>query len=191
LAAAVGRALPRTDAGVACRVTATYAPVELGVDPSQFDAVVLGSPVYGDRWLEAARQYASMAAPSLQGRLVWLFSVGCTAAPATALTAPDEVSTLARLVQARGQRVLSGRVERRILSSNERAVLDGSVMPIGDMRDWSAVSAWCEDIAREIAATRVTSCALASDPETRPDAAFASKRALRMARMRLVPHAVC
>ena len=45
-------------------------------DPAAYDAVVLGSAVYGGSWLEPARDLAHRQVAVLRTRPLWLFSSG-------------------------------------------------------------------------------------------------------------------
>jgi menaquinone-dependent protoporphyrinogen oxidase len=57
-------------------LTAATLHAENRPDPSAFDAVVLGSGVYGGSWLEPARELAHRHAAVLRARPLWLFSSG-------------------------------------------------------------------------------------------------------------------
>src|SRR5688572_25920553 len=55
-------------------------------DLEAYDAVVLGSAVYADRWLHASRHFAQSNVKALGTRAVWLFASGPVGEPPGALT---------------------------------------------------------------------------------------------------------
>jgi menaquinone-dependent protoporphyrinogen oxidase len=132
-------------------VFAVLAPVQRCPDPRRFDAVVLGSALYDGRWLEPARRYAESMGEELRDRPTWLFSSGVLAGMHGAGEDRDEGQRMASLVGARAHRLFAGRLERRLLSSAERAVWRGGSGGAGDFRDWSAVGEWSCQIADDLA----------------------------------------
>ncbi|MGY1718482.1 flavodoxin domain-containing protein [Blastococcus sp. SYSU DS0552] len=151
IAAELARGLSASPAGRSGRLSATLAPVELLPDPADFDAVVLGSAVYSGRWLEPARRYVEAVAPELLRRPTWLFSSGLGAShPRCSDGGDGDARSFGDRIGARGHRLFSGRLERRLLSAAER-----SVWPTGgaggDLRNWGAVRSWAEEIATEAA----------------------------------------
>jgi menaquinone-dependent protoporphyrinogen oxidase len=143
IAAALARALQRTGSGRHPHVRIVLAPVQRRPDPRDFDAVVLGSPVYADGWLESARSYADAVAAHLCGRPTWLFSSGLTTQSA------EEVRRIGPSIGARDHRIFGGRLEPRLLSAAERR--DWPVGGAEDVRNWSAVREWSAQIVTELA----------------------------------------
>src|SRR4051794_18646655 len=47
-----------------------------GPGPRDYDAIVLGSPVFDGRWMPDAEAYVEQHSAALQTHHVWLFSVG-------------------------------------------------------------------------------------------------------------------
>ncbi|WP_409332750.1 flavodoxin domain-containing protein [Trujillonella humicola] len=146
IAAALARDLAATG-----RIAATAVPVENRPDPSRFDAVVLGSAVYGGSWLPAAREFATAHAGVLRSRPLWLFSSGPIGPAPFPDAEPYDAATLRDLLGPRGHRVLPGRLEPGLLSFAERAVATAMRAPAGDSRDWALVRSWAAEIAAEIA----------------------------------------
>jgi menaquinone-dependent protoporphyrinogen oxidase len=124
------------------------APVQRCPDPAGFDAVVLGSALYGCRWLEPARRFAETTAPQLRDRTTWLFSSGL-AGPADRQR-DDDAGEVGDLVGARGSGLFPGRLERRLLTSAERHLWGTATATTGDFRDWSAVRRWSEQITADL-----------------------------------------
>jgi menaquinone-dependent protoporphyrinogen oxidase len=154
LAATVARELDRAGAMRGSRLTAVLAPVQRQPDAVHFDAVVLGSAVYGGRWLEPALSWVEDMSAELRERPVWLFSSGLPAAPAAGRLTGDG-RWVADAIGAREHRLLGGRVERRLLSTAERSAWPASPAWAGDHRNWPAVREWCARIAHEVAARPV------------------------------------
>ena len=113
-----------------------------------FDAVVLGSPVYGGRWLEAARRLLSEQSEALAARPVWLFSVGPVGDPPKP-DAPErgELRDAAAAIGAREHRVFTGRLDHSLLSRTERLMVRAVRAPDGDFRDWEEIRTWTRSIA--------------------------------------------
>jgi menaquinone-dependent protoporphyrinogen oxidase len=126
-------------------VTAEHAP-----DPTPYDAVVLGSAVYVGRWLEPAGDWAAAWAGVLRERPVWLFSSGPIGAPPFPPDEPHDVVPLSRMTGARGHATFPGRLDKALLGFGERAMVTAMRAPLGDFRDWAAVSRWADEIATDL-----------------------------------------
>jgi menaquinone-dependent protoporphyrinogen oxidase len=151
IACALGRAIQQSDP----RLTAVVLPVEQQPDPGQFDAVVVGSAVYAGRWLLNARTYVTEHAGVLRDRPVWLFSSGPIGSPPYPEDESYDVGALRALIGARGHRTFPGRLETRLLSFGERAMVTAMRAPVGDFRDWDAVAAWGAELAQQVAGAAV------------------------------------
>ena len=150
LAQAMGQALQ------AHGVTAQISDID-GVPASgagaveDFDAVVLGSALYSQHWLEAATRFASERSQVLQGRPVWLFSSGAVGNPSMH-EGPQELTELRQLTGAREHRIFPGRLDEDELDVEERAVVTELGAAGGDYRDWAAVRAWAAQVADALTA---------------------------------------
>ena len=151
IARAIGDRLEAGSAGRACGLTAVVLPVEQHPDPASYDAVVLGSAVYAGRWLEPAREYATRYASALRERPVWLFSSGPIGAPPFPPDEPHDAGPMRQVTGARAHRVFPGRLDKQLLSFGERAMVTAMRAPVGDFREWSAVSAWADAVAAQLA----------------------------------------
>jgi len=154
MAGSMSRWLAESAAGQELGVTAVLQKADHHPDPAGFDAVLVGSAVYGGRWLEPARDWVSAHAAALRDRPVWLFSSGPIGAPPFPPDEPHDVHPLAQLVGARGHRVFPGRLDTNLLSFGERAMVTAMRAPLGDFRDWDAVRGWTDEIAAELRALR-------------------------------------
>ncbi len=122
-------------------------------DLETYDAVLIGSAVYVDRWLRASRHFAKSNAKTLMKRAVWLFASGPVGEPPGALTESPETAQLAEAVGARGYRTFAGRLRTSDLSTDERAGIRGAHVADGDYRDWHEIRTWAEEIADALVAS--------------------------------------
>ncbi len=143
-------------------IAATARDVETVDDLIPYDAVIVGSAVYAGHWLKEASRFVRSHDARLAARPVWMFSSGPVGKTATAHepVESEEVAELARIVGARGHRTFAGSLDRATLdgahlSSVERFVAKRFVAE-GDFRDWPAIDAWADGIARALDATTAT-----------------------------------
>lgn len=120
-----------------------------------FDAVVLGSAIYHERWLWEGRRLLRRVRGELAGAPVWLFSsgpVGGTADSEALIAAgcgggtsvlPDLMPAL-RGAHVIGHATFSGRVDGRAVGMLERD------FPRGDWRDFRQVASWGRLVGDEI-----------------------------------------
>jgi menaquinone-dependent protoporphyrinogen oxidase len=111
------------------------------------DAIVLGSAIYGGRWLDPARDLAGKRAYELTGRPIWLFSVGPIGDPLKPEDAgPDGISETIERLGARGHEIFAGKLDYSKLGRLERLMVRALHAPAGDFRDWDAIRAWARSI---------------------------------------------
>jgi menaquinone-dependent protoporphyrinogen oxidase len=117
----------------------------------EYNAVVLGSPVYRFRWLRAARAFVRAHEDALRDRDVFLFS----SVPVTnGLRAPNSsygVSSVENRTGARGHRMLTGKLDPSRLGAGERAIARMWGVKAGDFRDWDAIGSWATEIVDRVA----------------------------------------
>jgi menaquinone-dependent protoporphyrinogen oxidase len=119
-----------------------------------YDAFVIGSAVYVGRWLDTARDLVEAHVPALAGLPVWLFSSGPLGPPDALKPEGDPVDAAALIaaVGAEDHRVFAGRLDRRLLSFGEKAVVLAVRAPEGDFRDWEEIDGFAADIAGHLKA---------------------------------------
>ncbi len=117
-----------------------------------YDAVVIGSGVYGGRWMEEARTFVDHHAEALATRPVWLFSSGPLGDPPKPAGDATDVPPIAERLVARGHRTFGGRLDRPELGFMERTIANVVRAPDGDFRDWEAIRAWAGEISAELSA---------------------------------------
>lgn len=160
--------------GIAERIAVTLERNDLPVvfkpfhavgDLDRFDAFVLGSSVYMGAWERHASNFVRTHAAALALRPVWLFSSGPIGTETMdkqgrdVLDAarPKEFAEFTGLIKPRDERVFFGAYDptRKDATFMERIVSKmpaiRDAMPIGDYRDWPAIEAWAEGIARTLA----------------------------------------
>ena len=130
-------------------------PVSRVSDLNSYSAVVLGSAVYIGRWRKEAARFLKANEKVLAERLVWLFSSGPTGkGDPVKLTNgwrfPKALQSVADRIQPRGVTVLNGAVDPAKLSGVEKWMINKVNAPLGDSRDWDAVTSWAEAIADEL-----------------------------------------
>jgi len=143
-----------------------------------YDAYVVGSGAYAFHWMKEATQFVRHNAGMLSTRPLWLFSSG-PVGPETVdkngndvlVTArPKEFPELAAIVIPRGEQVFFDAYDpdaapvdlaERFMHGFMRfmpSVRDA--LPAGDFRDWPAIEAWAQQIARDLNAPRVVATAV-------------------------------
>jgi menaquinone-dependent protoporphyrinogen oxidase len=124
--------------------------------PGAMDAVVLGSGVFAGHWHKPAVAYARRYEAELATRPVWLFSSGPIgeARPNQALPEPTDLNELRRKVRPVDHQVFWGAVDRAAIKDSDLGFLERKIterfIPEGDWRDWPAIDAWADDIARRL-----------------------------------------
>jgi menaquinone-dependent protoporphyrinogen oxidase len=115
-----------------------------------WDAVILGSALYAAHWQREAGRFVMHHRAALADRPVWLFSSGPldTRQAAANLPITQQAAAIVEGVAYREHRTFGGRLA-------PDAPVDPQVLkthPIGDFRDWEAISAWAGMIATSLEA---------------------------------------
>ena len=122
----------------------------------RFEAVVLGSPVYGGHWEEEAIDFVRRNAAALAGRPLWTFSVGWHAHHRGLLRKESwsdakGLAELERLLPPRDHRFFAGALSPAELPFGQRTAFRLAGGQYGDFRDWAAIDAWTDEIAQQLA----------------------------------------
>jgi menaquinone-dependent protoporphyrinogen oxidase len=117
---------------------------------TDYDAVVLGSAVYGGHWLKQARKFAERNEAGLRSMPVWLFSSGPVGAPVRPAEPAVDAIEWTRRLNARGHETFAGRIDRDQLGWGERFGLRKLGVQDGDYRSWLEVGRWARSIAAEL-----------------------------------------
>jgi len=126
-------------------------PVDTVEDPGSYDALVIGSAVYYGSWLKEATEWVLRNQAILAQSPVWLFSSGPLGTDVKdAEQQPKESAEFQQALGPRDQRIFFGVLDHNKLSFPERMVVKAVRAPEGDFRDWQAIDAWAESIARDL-----------------------------------------
>jgi menaquinone-dependent protoporphyrinogen oxidase len=122
---------------------------------ASYGAVVLGSGVYVGRWRKEAARFLKANEQLLAERLVWLFSSGPSGeGDPVELTdgwrLPKALQPVADRIQPRDIAVFHGVVDEKKLGAVERWMIKNVNAPLGDFRDWDAITAWANAIANAL-----------------------------------------
>ena len=124
-----------------------------------YEAVVVGSAIHNQAWLPPALEFLTQHGPELSKRPVWAFSVGMSDGLPKLFRGRGAELQKQRLEQTqfqdvslRGHAVFSGVYEASQLSAPLRTLFRLSGGQFGDLRDWSAIDAWTDQIRGELAA---------------------------------------
>ncbi|MBN1220058.1 MAG: flavodoxin domain-containing protein [Anaerolineae bacterium] len=131
-------------------------------DLTPYQAVVLGSAVYIGKWRKEAAKFLQANEKMLAERQVWLFSSGPTGEgePAELLQGwrlPKAQQTIADRIQPRDVAVFQGNVNMNKVNFIEKWIIKNVKAPVGDFRDWEAITAWATTIAAALKEAAQTS----------------------------------
>ena len=123
----------------------------------RFDAVVLGSAVYGGNWEPEAVGFVGRNAAVLAGRPLWTFSVGWLAHHRGLLRKESwsdakGLAELDRLLPTRDHRFFAGALSPAELPLGRRTAFRLAGGRYGDFRDWDAIDGWTDEIAGQLLA---------------------------------------
>lgn len=127
-------------------------PADRVSDLTPYNAVVLGSAVYVGKWRKEAATFLEANEKELADRPVWLFSSGPSGeGDPVELTKgwrfPEDQQPVADRIQPRDIAIFHGVLDTKKLSLPERLIIKGIKAPVGDFRDWEAITSWAAAIA--------------------------------------------
>jgi len=130
-------------------------PADRVSDLTPYQAVVLGSAVYIGQWRKEAVKFLKANETVLAEKPVWLFSSGPTGEgdPVELVQGwrfPGKLQPIADRIQPRDVAVFHGAVDVGKLNFIEKRMLKTVKAPIGDFRDWDAITSWATAIADEL-----------------------------------------
>jgi menaquinone-dependent protoporphyrinogen oxidase len=128
-------------------------PVKEIRDPSTFQVVIVGSAVYIGQWRKEAVKFIKSHEQRLQKLPVWLFSSGPSGEgdPVELLDGwrlPGKLQESVDRIQPRDVAVFHGYVDMDKVNFLERSMITNVKAPVGDFRDWEAISTWAAGVAR-------------------------------------------
>lgn len=136
-------------------LVAEVLPADRAGDLTPYQAVVLGSAVYMGRWRKEAATFLEANAEQLAERPVWIFSSGPTAEGdpvqlGEGWAFPEGLQSIADSIQPRDNTVFHGVMNLEKASFFEKLIIKLVKAPVGDFRDWDAITAWAQAIAGEL-----------------------------------------
>lgn len=139
------------DAGL----TVDVLPVDQVDGISDYHAVVLGSAVYTGHWRQDAIAFLEANEYTLADMPVWFFSSGPTGTgdPVELMKGwnfPKAQQLIANHIRPRDTSLFHGNLDMKKLGFAERILIKGINAPIGDFRDWNAITAWANAIAEAL-----------------------------------------
>lgn len=127
-------------------------PTDRVGDLSTYKAVVLGSAVYIGQWRKEAVKFLKANETILAERPVWLFSSGPIGEGdpvelAQGWQFPGKLQPIADRIRPRDIAVFHGNVNMKKLNLIEKWMINNVKAPLGDFRDWEAITSWAMAIA--------------------------------------------
>jgi menaquinone-dependent protoporphyrinogen oxidase len=124
-------------------------------DLSDYDAVVFGSAVYIGGWRKEAVKFLKENEAALAERPVWIFSSGPAGEgdPVELLDGwrfPEKLQPIADRIRPRDIAVFHGNVDLEKVNRLEKYMINTVKSPVGDFRDWEAITSWAKGIADEL-----------------------------------------
>jgi menaquinone-dependent protoporphyrinogen oxidase len=119
---------------------------------ASYEAVVIGSAVYGGVWLPEAKDFIERFQKELAGKEIWVFSSG----PAThddpvkvlgGWHSPENLEETLAIIRPQATALFSGKIDATKLSAQDYLVSSSLRGTSGDYRNWSAIEGWAEEIA--------------------------------------------
>lgn len=124
-------------------------------DLNSYKAVVLGSAVYIGRWRKEAATFLKTNEKVLAEQLVWLFSSGPTGKGDPVKLAegwefPKNLQSIAKNIKPHEIKLFHGNVEMKKLNFIHKFMIKKVEAPVGDFRDWDAITSWATSIADKL-----------------------------------------
>jgi len=160
--AEIGTAIARVLEAAGIEVDVVDPERVTSVDP--YDAIILGSAIYGGRWLASARDLVDREETGLRERRVWLLSSGPIGEPPRPRQVPADGLAIEERIGAVDHQVFEGKLDRSGLGFGEKLMASSVRADPGDYRPWDAVLEWARWIV----------IALAAEPAAAPTATTAA-----------------
>ena len=130
-------------------------PADKVTDLDPYKAVILGSAVYIGGWRKQAARFLKANEKALAEKMVWLFSSGPTGQgdPVELVKGwrfPKALQHIADRVKPRDIVLFQGAAFPEKLSAISRWMMRKVKAPLGDFRDWNAITVWAATIADKL-----------------------------------------
>ena len=130
-------------------------PTDSVSDLAPYQAIVLGSAVYVGLWRKEAVAFLEANEMAMAKMPVWFFSSGPTGEgdPAQLMQGwrfPEAQQPIADRIQPRDTAFFHGFLDMKKVNLAEKLVIKGLKAPVGDFRDWDAITSWAAAIANAL-----------------------------------------
>jgi len=130
-------------------------PADNVKDITPYKAVIIGSASYIGQWRKEAVKLLSNNEKSLAGQQVWLFSSGPLGeGDAVELMKgwrfPEKLRPVIDRIQPRDITVFHGAIDMNKLNALEKFAIKKVKSPVGDFRNWDAITSWAKSISQEL-----------------------------------------
>jgi menaquinone-dependent protoporphyrinogen oxidase len=127
-------------------------PADRVSDLAPYKAIVLGSAVYVGQWRKEAVAFLEANEKAMAKMPVWFFSSGPTGEgdPVQLMQGwrfPEAQQPIANRIQPRDTAFFHGVLDMKKVNLAERLVIKSLKAPVGDFRDWDAITSWAATIA--------------------------------------------
>lgn len=127
-------------------------PTDRVSDLAPYEAIVLGSAVYVGQWRKEAASFLEANEKTMAKLPVWFFSSGPTGTgdPVQLMQGwrfPEAQQPIADRIKPRDTAFFHGVLDLTKLSLAEKLLIKGIKAPVGDFRDWDAITSWAKAIA--------------------------------------------
>lgn len=121
-----------------------------------YDALVVGSALYSDDWMDPAFDLLDKHQKELSGKAVWLFSSGPVGeGSAAALDAswelPARVAEAAGRLKVNGSKLFGGKIDADRLDLDDWCSQRNLRQDHSDFRNWDEIDAWSSGVAGQLA----------------------------------------
>ena len=122
-------------------------------DIGQYDALVIGSPLYMGKWLVEARDFVQRFKQPLSRRNVSVFSVGYTLKDMIKenIQSAEEALDIVRLsINPSNTAFFAGMVDPDRMSAPDKAITRMGGVKAGDFRDWDKIREWARSLGEQL-----------------------------------------
>lgn len=136
-------------------LTVDVLPTDQVEGVGSYQAVILGSAVYAGQWRSEAVAFLEANEYTLADMPVWFFSSGPTGEgdPVELMKGwrfPKAQQLIANHIRPRDTALFHGELDMKKLNFAEKILIKGVGAPVGDFRDWDAITAWANAIAEAL-----------------------------------------
>ena len=130
-------------------------PIEQVADLKPYQAVVLGTAIYIGRWRKAAVKFLKQYEEVLAREAVWIFASGPTgddeiSDSSEAWHVSKKLQSVLEHIAPRELKLFHGAIDTNKLTSLDKWLINRVKAPVGDFRNWQAITSWATEVATEL-----------------------------------------